>query len=286
MLKFVLLSLCVGLAMGSTVDRGGHLDISETLEAHVAQGQSTLNEMFREVEKLMEDTKHKLEEAVHQMENESSKALHARNLPDSFHNETTTEIKIGNRTIQLIERIDKETDRKTGKTQISRTLIQGPSRWNEVDHECMIDEDCEEGSYCLYEIITSKCVPCQTTNMECLKDEECCGEQLCVWGVCAQNRTKGQSGTICQYQSDCSPQHCCAFHKALLFPVCRPKPQEGQGCHDHPNQLMDLMLWDEEGPREHCPCAAGLHCQPLGKNSACVDERNSSGEGTERFDRN
>ncbi|KAA0724490.1 Dickkopf-related protein 3 [Triplophysa tibetana] len=249
MLKFALLSCCVCLVVGSTVNRRGHGDIGVTLEAHVAQGQTTLNEMFREVEKLMEDTKHKLEEAVHQMENESSKSLlHGRDLPASFHNETTTEIKMGNRTIQLIEKIDKETDNKTGKTHFSRTLIQSPVRWNEVDHEC-------------------------------IKDEECCGEQLCVWGVCAHNRSKGQSGTICQYQSDCSPQHCCAFHKALLFPVCRPKPQEGQGCHDHQNQLMDLLLWDEEGPREHCPCVGGLNCQPLGKKSGCVDQRNSSGEG-------
>lgn len=42
------------------------------------------------------------------MENESSKSLLlGRNFPASFHNETTTEIKVGNRTVQLIERIDK-----------------------------------------------------------------------------------------------------------------------------------------------------------------------------------
>ncbi len=42
------------------------------------------------------------------MENESSKSLlHGRIFPASFHNETTTEITVGNRTVQLIERIDK-----------------------------------------------------------------------------------------------------------------------------------------------------------------------------------
>lgn len=67
MLKSVILWLCAGFAVGSSVYRGAHLDISDTLEEHVAHGQTTLNEMFREVEKLMEDTQQKLEEAVHQV---------------------------------------------------------------------------------------------------------------------------------------------------------------------------------------------------------------------------
>ncbi|TRY85697.1 hypothetical protein DNTS_013244 [Danionella cerebrum] len=275
------LPLCLALCLVSAMDaggRGGTLDIGDTLLEHLAHGQSTLNEMFREVEKLMVDTQQKLEEAIHQMENESSKSLlNGRDFPANYHEETTTEIKVGNRTIQLTEKIDKETDNKTGQTHFSRTLIQNTDRWNEVDHECLIDEDCGDGSYCLYEIISSKCVPCQTSNMECMKDEECCGDQLCVWGVCAKNKTKGQSGTICQYQSECSPQHCCAFHKALLFPVCRPRPSDGQHCWN----LQDQLLWDEEAPLEHCPCAAGLQCQPLPtqRESVCVDERFASGEG-------
>lgn len=43
-----------------------------------------------------------------QMENETTKSLlNGRDFPDNFHDETTTEIKVGNRTIQLIERINK-----------------------------------------------------------------------------------------------------------------------------------------------------------------------------------
>lgn len=38
----------------------------------MALGQLTLNEMFKEVEKLMEDTQQKLEEAVHQVGEPSS----------------------------------------------------------------------------------------------------------------------------------------------------------------------------------------------------------------------
>ncbi|KAL7885420.1 hypothetical protein AOLI_G00057150 [Acnodon oligacanthus] len=250
-LLFAFLSLWLGLvAEADPLGRG----------VSVARGQISLNDMLKEVEQLMEDTQHKLEEAVHQMENETSRDLYGYSLPPSYQNQNTTGVQ--------------ETDGQT----FPKTLFQ-EGRWNEVDHECLIDEDCGQDSYCLYNISSSKCIPCKSTSTECVKDEECCGEQLCVWGLCAQNKTKGQSGTICQAQSDCSPQHCCAFHKALLFPVCRPRPQQGQGCHEQPNQLLELLLWDEEAPREHCPCATGLQCQPVGQESTCVNPRSSSGRG-------
>uniref|UniRef100_A0A673CMP2 Dickkopf WNT signaling pathway inhibitor 3a n=1 Tax=Sphaeramia orbicularis TaxID=375764 RepID=A0A673CMP2_9TELE len=95
---------------------------------------------------------------------------------------------------------------------------------------------------------------------------ECCGDQLCVWGQCAQNATKGEAGSTCQYQSDCSPDLCCAFHKALLFPICLAKPIERERCFGASNDLMELLSWDLQspGPRKHCPCAGDLHCQHLG----------------------
>ncbi|XP_062856188.1 dickkopf-related protein 3b isoform X2 [Trichomycterus rosablanca] len=257
MLLLTVLSLCIGLTKG---DQKGRLDLSETLAARVPLGQVTVNEMFREVVKLMEDTQQKLEEAVHQMINETSKSLYGDPLPFEYHiqNKTGT----------------KETGSESGGSDSFTTLIQ-ESSWNEIDH-CLIDEDCEKDSYCLYEISRSKCVPCKSTNEECVKDEECCAEQLCVWGVCTLNKTRGQSGTICQYQSDCSPLHCCAMHKALLYPVCRPRPQERQSCRDQPNQLLDLLMWDEEAPHEHCPCAAGLECQLLGQKSVCLKQKRSN----------
>ncbi|KAG9271976.1 dickkopf-related protein 3-like [Astyanax mexicanus] len=232
----------------------------------VARGQISLNDMLKEVEQLMEDTQHKLEEAVHQMQNETSRDLYGYSLPSIFQNQNL------NTTKTL------ETDGPTGDSPFSKSIFED-GRWNEVDHECLIDEDCEQDSYCLYNISSSNCVPCKFTNMECVKDEECCGEQLCVWGLCVQNKTRGQSGTICQAQSDCSPQHCCAFHKALLFPVCRPRPQQGQGCREQQNQLLELMLWDDEAPREHCPCTTGLECQPVGQESLCMKNKSSLKNG-------
>lgn len=65
-----------------------------------------------------------------------------------------------------------------------------------------------KGEYCLTPLVP---YPPQT----CKKDEECCAGQLCVWGQCASNSTKGDAGTICQYQSDCKEEFCCAFHKGI-----------------------------------------------------------------------
>lgn len=237
-----------------------------------------MNDMFREVEKLMEDTQHKLEEAVHQMNNESAKSLsYAQDLIPNY-NLTISEGVLGDPSARVVEQITKEMDNRTGGINVVRTVIKTSGRWNEVDHECLIDEDCGDSSYCLYQILTSRCIPCKGPHTACAKDEECCGGQLCVWGKCSPDGVRGQSGSICQYQNDCSPQHCCAFHKELLYPVCTPRPQEHEACYSHPNHLMDLLLWDVEGPREHCPCAGGLECQPLRLGSLCLDSGVSSGE--------
>uniref|UniRef100_A0A665V1H3 Dickkopf WNT signaling pathway inhibitor 3a n=1 Tax=Echeneis naucrates TaxID=173247 RepID=A0A665V1H3_ECHNA len=98
-------------------------------------------------------------------------------------------------------------------------------------------------------------------STSCTKDKECCGELLCVWGQCTQNATKGEAGSTCQYQTDCNTDLCCAFHKALLFPVCTAKPIERERCFGAPNHLMDMLSWNaqDEKPRKHCPCAGNLH---------------------------
>lgn len=66
---FFVLSVCLSIGNGilpdipTTVDS----DVNRTVEANVSQGHATLNDMFKEVEELMEDTQHKLEDAVHQV---------------------------------------------------------------------------------------------------------------------------------------------------------------------------------------------------------------------------
>ncbi|RMB97909.1 hypothetical protein DUI87_25387 [Hirundo rustica rustica] len=84
--------------------------------------------MLREVEALMEDTQHKLRNAVQEMEAEEEGArklseVSFEDLPPNYHNESNTETRVGNRTVQTHQEIDKVTDNKTGSTVFSETVI-------------------------------------------------------------------------------------------------------------------------------------------------------------------
>ncbi|XP_072516807.1 dickkopf-related protein 3a isoform X1 [Salminus brasiliensis] len=275
------LSVFVAIAGAIAPPQTVHEELNATVEADGAQGQTALGDMFREVEELMEDTQLRLEDAAHQMDNESAKSSqHALNLTSNYSNESGSDIVLGNQSAPAEEKIDKITENRTEEIRITRTIAQSNGKENETDHECIIDEDCERGRYCLYEAQHSKCLACKEVDAICAKDEECCEGQLCVWGQCTKNITKGEAGTICEYQSDCSSNLCCAFHKALLFPVCISKPAERERCMISANHLMELLSWDleGEGPREHCPCAGELQCQHLGRGSLCLKGQSSSEE--------
>lgn len=89
MLLFTLMSLSISLVKA---DQTRPSDLGETLRAHVALGQLTLNEMFKEVEKLMEDTQQKLEEAVHQVGHRASHCFSLQPGKPSFYSFPTPEV--------------------------------------------------------------------------------------------------------------------------------------------------------------------------------------------------
>ncbi|MBN3291575.1 DKK3 protein, partial [Polypterus senegalus] len=242
--------------------------------------EATLDDMFREVEELMGDTQHKLKEAAHQMDEEVAErrsGLHLEDLPPNYHNESTTDTKIGNFSVHTIEKIDKVTDNKTGETFFSHTWVSSSSEGKGNELECIVDEDCGKGNYCQFDLLQASCLPCKTEAVNCTKDSECCEGHLCAWGLCSASAVKGGPGSICEYQNDCSSSLCCAFHKALLFPVCTPLPQEGERCLDPSNPLLDLGSWDlePEGAQEHCQCMAGLRCQ-LNEHGPVCERKDSS----------
>ncbi|XP_028257142.1 dickkopf-related protein 3a [Parambassis ranga] len=235
--------------------------------SHILQDNSGLDRVFVEVEELAEDPQQKLEEDVPHQKNNQSVTPHLNNLPPVVNNETASN------EVTVQPSADQETN------NIS-TAVQPSDLENSIDHGCITDDDCGKGKYCLNDAHNSKCLPCKAIDVPCTKDGECCGEQLCVWGQCSQNATKGEAGSTCQSQSDCNPDLCCAFHRALLFPVCSAKPIERERCLGASNHLMALLSWDtqDDGPTKHCPCAGDLHCQHLGRGSMCLKGEDSSEE--------
>ncbi|XP_029354330.1 dickkopf-related protein 3a [Echeneis naucrates] len=258
MMRVVLLlsalsAVCDGI-LPEIVDSGiGHI-----LQDNSAQDQTKLDRMFLEVQQLPEDPQQKPGDTFHRLNDNSI----SHDLNPGQHTET------GNEPVHTKE--DQETN------NISTTDDQYSDLGNSIDHLCVTDVDCGKGRYCH----DSKCLPCKVIDMSCTKDKECCGELLCVWGQCTQNATKGEAGSTCQYQTDCNTDLCCAFHKALLFPVCTAKPIERERCFGAPNHLMDMLSWNaqDEKPRKHCPCAGNLHCQHLGRGSMCLKVEDSSEE--------
>ncbi|XP_017297616.1 dickkopf-related protein 3a [Kryptolebias marmoratus] len=246
-------AVCHGI-LPEIVDRGIN---------HIVEGPSELDRIF--VEQLPEDPQLKPEDALPQV----NKSSHHSDLPQS-QNETVSD------KVTASEAVHSSLDQKANIT----SAVPDSDLENDIDHGCVTDDDCEEGRYCLSDTHNSKCQPCKETDVPCTKDVECCSDQLCVWGQCSQNATNGEAGSTCQQQTDCSPDLCCAFHKALSFPVCLAKPIERESCVSDSNHLMELLSWDTQDgrPRKHCPCAGDLQCQHLGRGSMCLEREDSSEE--------
>ncbi|NP_001121290.1 dickkopf WNT signaling pathway inhibitor 3 S homeolog precursor [Xenopus laevis] len=225
--------------------------------------EESLNDMFREVEELMEDTQSKLQNAVKEMEAEEAHGLPGwAQLPPNYHNDSIVETEVGNETISMQKEIIKNTDNRTGSTLYSQTVITSVKSKEKQQQECIVDEDCKAGNYCHFGDSEYRCLLCKVMK-PCTRDGECC-EGLCVWGQCA-NVLKGEGGTICESQEDCNPGFCCSVHSNLLFPVCTPLPVKGEPCFDPSNKFVDILNWDVQpaGVLGRCPCSLGLVCQPL-----------------------
>ncbi|KAF0043190.1 dickkopf-related protein 3a isoform X1 [Scophthalmus maximus] len=264
MMRVALLVLALTTVCDGIIPEIVYPGVSHILEDNSAPGPTELGRTFVEVEQLPDVASHPGDE--------ESASLHPNNLPPGHRNETAPDKVIDNQSVHTP--VDQETN------NISTTTAQYSDLGNNIDHGCITDEVCGKGRYCLNAMHNSKCMPCKAIDVSCTRDEECCDEQLCVWGQCSPNATKGEAGSTCQYQTDCSTDLCCAFHKALLFPVCSAKPIERERCFGASNHLVEMMSWDiqDKGPRKHCPCAGDLHCHHLGRGSMCLKGDNSSEE--------
>ncbi|XP_018410328.1 PREDICTED: dickkopf-related protein 3 [Nanorana parkeri] len=276
----VFLAVTLSFAAASPTQRSVNSDAATTAEppapdplSDLPGEKDNLNDIFREVEDLIRDSNSKLANAVKEMEAEETSAdrVALKDLPPNYHNETIKETKLGNDTIVTEEEVLKETDNKTGATFVSRTIVSSLQSGGKREHECIVDEDCGPGSYCHLSDFIYRCLQCKQQEM-CSRDGECCDGQLCIWGQCKKSE-KGESGAICEKQSDCVPGLCCAVHSNLLFPVCTPLLVRGEECQNS-NSLLDIFSWDMESdaPLNRCPCDRGLICQAQSDGLALVCE--------------
>ncbi|KAM8938737.1 dickkopf-related protein 3 [Pelodytes ibericus] len=261
---------------------GGTLNVSQQQPALTfGEEGASLNDMFKEVEELIQDSHAKLQNAVKEMVSEDGAAGRLsgpdfNDLPPNFHNQSVTNTKIGNTRIHSEQEIIKETDNKTGSTLFGERVI--TSLRSKESHECIVDEDCGNGNYCHFSNSQYKCLHCREEG-ECTRDGECCDGQLCVWGQCTKS-TKGESGTICESQEDCAPSLCCSVQTSLLYPVCAPLPVKGELCHNPSSHLLNAISWDlePEAVLDRCPCSNGLICQSQSHTfvSVCAEDEEAA----------
>ncbi|KAK2854023.1 hypothetical protein Q5P01_006684 [Channa striata] len=247
MMRAALLLLALTGTCGAILPEIVNNGVNHILEDNSAYGQTEPGRTFVEVEQLQEDPQPKPEDAFHQ----KNDSVGASTLPPTHHSDATSD-----------------------------KVIDSEFAHSSADLGCVTNGGCGKGRYCLYDVDKPKCMPCKTTDMTCTFNQECCDEQLCVWGQCSPNATKGGPGTTCESESDCSSELCCALHKALLVAVCLAKPIERERCFDTSNHLMELLSWNAQnkGPRKHCPCAGDTHCRQLGRGSLCLKGKDSSEE--------
>uniref|UniRef100_A0A8C5Q355 Dickkopf WNT signaling pathway inhibitor 3 n=1 Tax=Leptobrachium leishanense TaxID=445787 RepID=A0A8C5Q355_9ANUR len=226
--------------------------------------EESLGDMLREVEELMGDSQAMLHNATKEIEAENVPAesiprLKMKDLPPNYHNKSIIDTKIGNKTVHTEQQILKETDNKTGSTFYAAAVFSSMS--DKKTHECIVDEDCQNRSYCHFSFVQNKCLQCKDQGT-CIRDGECCDGQLCVWGQC-KKATKGDDGTICENQKKCNAGLCCTIQTRFLYPVCAPLSVKGELCHNPVHSYFHLLSWGWGNNRvfDLCPCASGLVCQ-------------------------
>nr|XP_060622895.1 dickkopf-related protein 3 isoform X2 [Anolis sagrei ordinatus] len=242
--RLLFLPILLGVVNAAPALEGdGEEQPNEEIVVTFPRDEASLNEMFREVEELMEDTQYKLSNAVK-------------------------------------EATDDKTGSTSYSETVITSIQEGDNKKN---HECIIDEDCVTGKYCEFSGLEYKCRDCKIEHKRCSRDVECCGHQLCVWGECMKTASRGENGTICENQHDCNPGMCCAFSKDLLFPVCTPLAGEREPCYDPSNMLLNLITWELEpdGALDRCPCSHGFICQVQSLSSDSLCERSFNKTQTE-----
>jgi len=128
--------------------------------------------------------------------------------------------------------------------------------------ECNVHKPCPDADkYCHMFL----CVSCSKENVACTLNGQCC-HGTCKYGRCAKGASKGDAGTFCDRQQDCTgPELCCAREPAInpVISICKPALDEQETCGPY-NQFRTVYIGGTIQPV--CgPCKAGLTCKQVGE---------------------
>ncbi|XP_070536204.1 uncharacterized protein [Ptychodera flava] len=157
---------------------------------------------------------------------------------------------------------DLDTDNDDDDDSSLDFLSSDSSDWMDDKEECEFDDDCAEDEFCDNEDFwfwPNECSDCFQADELCNRNAECCKGSLCVWGRCQPDTVAGDEGTLCEVDTDCFENMCCAYEIGLQTSVCQPMSIEGEECSGAKDTFFSNIVGV---PASGCPCATGLQCLP------------------------
>jgi len=100
----------------------------------------------------------------------------------------------------------------------------------------------------------------------CMAQKQCGKNLRCQWGKC-QKAKRGDPGTFCKGNSQCSGDSCCRNTPGSFHLMCIPQQEEGAICglHERTESIAKVFYVVKRSIAPQCsPCKTGLKCAETG----------------------
>jgi len=126
---------------------------------------------------------------------------------------------------------------------------------------------CGSGKFCdpIFHLCRKKFAEGRT----CMAQKQCGANLRCQWGKC-QKAKKGDPGTFCKGNNQCTGDSCCRNTPGSFHLMCIPPQTEGAICglHERQESVAKLFYVVKRSTVPTCsPCKSGLKCANTGEAS-------------------